>query len=137
MFPPPAENLERLGKMANTAIAASPTNTAWPYFQFVKGLAEFRLGHYADAAEWLGKITLRVGVPARDVEVQATLAMAQYRSGQTNAAQAALTEGIKIAETKLNKPDRIDWNDQIIAKVLLREAHTMIVGSPPTADVLK
>ena len=44
----------------------------------MKGLAEFRLGHYADAAEWLGKITLRVGVPARDVEVQATLAMAQW-----------------------------------------------------------
>jgi len=57
--------------------------------------------------------------------------------GQTNAAQAALTEGIKIAETKLNKSDRIDWNDQIIAKVLLREAHTLIMGSPPPAEVLK
>jgi hypothetical protein len=63
--------------------------------------------------------------------------MAQYRLGQTNAAQAALAEGIKIAETKLNRSDRIDWNDQIIAKVLLREAHTLIVGSAPPADVLK
>src|SRR5205823_7606758 len=115
----------------------SPTNSAWPYFQFVKGLAEYRLGHDADAADWLGKITLRVGVPARDAEVQATLAMAQYRSGQTNAAQAALAEGIKIAEIKLNKSDRIDWNDQIIAKVLLREAHTLVMGSPPPAEALK
>jgi tetratricopeptide (TPR) repeat protein len=137
MFPPPTENLKRLGKMADTAIAANPTNNAWPYFQLVKGLAEYRLGQYAGAEDWLGKVGLRAGVPARDAEVQATLAMAQYRLGQTNAAQAALAEGIKIAETKLNRSDRIDWNDQIIAKVLLREAHTLIVGSAPPADVLK
>jgi tetratricopeptide (TPR) repeat protein len=123
--------------MDDIAIAANPTNNAWPYFQLVKGLAEYRLGQYAGAEDWLGKVGLRAGVPARDAEVQATLAMAQYRLGQTNAAQAALAEGIKIAETKLNRSDRIDWNDQIIAKVLLREAHTLIVGSAPPADVLK
>jgi hypothetical protein len=137
MFQPSNGNLERLGKMAATAITGGPTNNAWPYFQFVKGLAEYRLGHYAGAQEWLGKIVLGVGVPPRDVEVQATLAMAQYRSGQTNAAEAALAAGIKIVESEPNKSDRIDWNDQIIAKTLLREAHTLVVGRPPPADVLK
>ena len=137
MFPPPNDNLERIGKMADTAIAAGPTNSAWPYFQFVKALAEYRLGHDEAAADWLGKVVLRAGVPARDAEVQATLAMAQFRSGQTNAAHAALAEGIKIVETKLNKSERIDWNDQIIAKVLLSEAHTLVLGSPPPAGALK
>ena len=137
MFSPPNENLERLGIMADTAAAASPTNTAWPYFEFVKGLAEYRRGRYAEAIDWLGKIELRGAVPARDAEVRATLAMAQYRLGQTNAALSALADGIKTAEKTLNKSDRIDWNDQIIAKALLREAHTLVVGTAPPAEVLK
>jgi tetratricopeptide (TPR) repeat protein len=135
MFEPPNGSLERLGKMADTAIAAGPTNNVWPYFQFVKGLAEYRTGDYAGAQEWLGKITLDLGVPSRDAQVKATLAMARFRSGQTNAAKAALAEGIKIAETRFNSDGM--WNDQIIAKTLLREAHTLVVGKPPPADVLK
>ena len=78
-------------------------------------------------------------LPARTAQAEATLAMAEYQLGQTNAARAALAGGIKIAETVLAQPDRIDWNvdwnEVIIARFLLREAQGLIPGTPtPAAD---
>ena len=137
MLPPPAASLGRLAKMVDTAVAAGPAHKDWPYFQCVKGLTEYRQGHFAGAREWLEKVTAQPGVAARTAQAQATLAMAEFQSGQTNAARAALAEGIKIAETKLAQSDRIDWNDHLIAKILLREAHAVVLGTPAPAAVLK
>jgi serine/threonine-protein kinase len=134
MLTPPVASLPTVANMADTAIAAGPTNSAWPYFQFVKGLAEYRLGHFASGAEWLKKVVPVEGVPARTAQADAVLAMAEFQLGETNSAWAALSEGIKISETKLKHTDRIDWNDQLIAKFLLREAHTLILGTPPPPD---
>jgi hypothetical protein len=139
MLPPPADSLPRLAKMADMALAAGPANPSWPSYMFVKGLAEYRQGHFAGALEWLRKVAVQEGVPARTVQADATLAMAEYQLGQTNAARAALAKGIKIAETMLVQPDRIDWNvdwnEVIIARFLLREAQGLIPGTPtPAAD---
>jgi serine/threonine protein kinase len=128
MLPPPAGSLERLAKLADKAVAAGPTNSSWPYYMFVKGLAEYRLGHSAGALEWLRKVAAQEGVPARTAQAQATMAMAEYQLGQTNAARTALAQGITIAETELAKPGRLDWNDTIIAQTLLHEAQGLIVG---------
>ena len=134
MLPPPAGNLERLAKMADKAVAAGPTNSSWPYYMFVKGLAEYRQGHFVAAVEWLRKVAAQEGVPARTAQAEAALAMAEYRLGQTNAAREALAQGNKIAETELVKPGRMDWNDTIIAQVLLHEAAGLITGTPPAAE---
>jgi tetratricopeptide (TPR) repeat protein len=128
MLPPPAGSLERLAKLADNAVAAGPTTSSWPYYMFVKGLAEYRLGHSAGALEWLRKVAAQEGVPARTAQAQATMAMAEYQLGQTNAARTALAQGITIAETELAKPGRLDWNDTIIAQTLLHEAQGLIVG---------
>jgi hypothetical protein len=95
---------------------------------FVKGLAEYRLGHSAGALEWLRKVAAQEGVPARTAQAQATMAMAEYQLGQTNAARTALAQGITIAETELATPGRLDWNDTIIAQTLLHEAQGLIGG---------
>jgi serine/threonine protein kinase/Flp pilus assembly protein TadD len=135
MLPPPADSLERLAKLADTAVAAGSANPSWPYYMFVKGLAEYRQGHFAGALEWLRKVAAQEGVPARTAQADATLAMAEYQLGQTNAALTALAQGIKIAETELAKPGRIDWNDGLIAQFLLREAQGLVTGTPaPAAD---
>ena len=121
--------------MADIAVAAGPTNPSWPYYVFVKGLAEYRQGHFAGALEWLRKVAAQEGVPARTAQADATLAMAEYQLGQTNAARATLAEGVKIAQEKLTQPGRIDWNDQLIAQFLLREAQVLVTGTPaPAAD---
>jgi hypothetical protein len=135
MLPPPAASLARLAKMADTAVSAGPTDNSWPYYVFVKGLAEYRQGHFAGAVEWLRRGAAQEGVPARTAQADATLAMAEYQLGQTNAARAALAQGIKLAETELAKPGRIDWNDGLIAQFLLREALGLITGTAaPAAD---
>jgi serine/threonine protein kinase/Flp pilus assembly protein TadD len=135
MLPPSADSLAGLAKMADIAVAAGPTNPSWPYYMFVKGLAEYRQGHFAAAVEWLRKATAQEGVPARTAQADATLAMAECQLGQTNAAREALAQGIKIAETELARPGRIDWNDGLIAQFLLREAQGLITGTPaPAAD---
>ena len=95
----------------------------------MKGLIEYRQGHFAGALEWLRKVAPNEGVPTRTAQTYATMAMAEYQLGQTNAARATLAEGIKIAETKLTQSGRIDWNDQIIAQFLLREAQGLISGA--------
>jgi len=135
ILPPPAASLPRLAKLADTAMSAGPTNSLSADHEFVKGLAEYRQGHFAGALEWLRKVAAQEGEPARTAQAEATLAMAEYQLGQTNAARAALAEGIKIAETVLAQPDRIDWNEVIIARFLLREAQGRITGTPtPAAD---
>jgi len=42
--------LERLGKIADAALSAGSNHWAWNSIQFVKGLAEYRSGHFAGAA---------------------------------------------------------------------------------------
>jgi serine/threonine protein kinase len=137
ILPPPTETLARLAKMADIAVAAGPNNPSWAYYMFVKGLAEYRQGHFAGALEWLPKVAAQEGVPARTAQACATMAMAEYQSGQTNAARTALTQGLKIAETELTKPGRLDWNDTIIAQSLLHEAQGLIMGSPNPGEISK
>ena len=132
---PPASSLKGLAKMADIALAAGSTDNGPAHNEFVKGLAEYRQGHFAAAVEWLRKVAAQEGVPARTAQADATLAMAEYQMGQTNAARTALAQGIKIAETELAKPGRIDWNEGLIAQFLLREAQGLINGTPaPAAD---
>ena len=135
MLPPPATSLQRLAKMADVALAAGPTGTSSVHYELVKGLAEYRQGHFAGALAWLRKAAAQESVPPRMAQADATLAMTEYQLGQTNAAREALAQGIKIAETELAKPGRIDWNDALISQFLLREAQGLITGTAaPAAD---
>jgi eukaryotic-like serine/threonine-protein kinase len=135
MLPPPATSLKRLAKMADNAVAADSSSTASAHHEFVKGLAEYRQGHFAGALEWLRKAAAQEVAPARVAQADAALAMAEYQLGQTNVAREALAQGVKIADAELAKPGRIDWNDGLIAQFLLREAQGLIAGTPtPAAD---
>jgi serine/threonine protein kinase/Flp pilus assembly protein TadD len=130
VMPPPPTNLERLAKMANAGVAAGSNDTSWAYYQFVEGLAEYRQGHFAGAVDWLRNIAVPGPVPARTVQAEAVLAMAQYQLGQAESAHATLASGVKLADAELTRPERIDWNDQIIAKILLREAKILLAEAP-------
>jgi Flp pilus assembly protein TadD len=123
---PPAADLEAIGKMVDTAVAAGPNHRYWDYFQFVKGLFEYRSGHFAEAAEWVQKVTAHESDPNRTVEAYMVLAMAQHQLKQVEEARATLGKGIKMADTKLGRPGSPQWNDQMAAQVLMREARTLI-----------
>src|SRR6266542_1787445 len=137
ILPPSAADLETLGKMADTAVAAGPGHKSWNYFQFVKGLAEFRQGHFASAKEWLEKVAAHEGDPNRTVAAHMVLAMAQHQLKQNDEARATLAKGRKIADAKVTRVDGPQWNDQMTARLLMREAKTLIEGNSEASDQSK
>ena len=137
ILPPPAADLETIGKMVETAVAAGPNHQFWDYFQFVKGLSEYRQGHFADAAGWLQKVAAHESDPNRTVEAYMVLAMSQRRLNQAAEARATLARGLKIADARLGKPGSPQWNDQIAAQMLMREARALIEGGLQTSSETK
>jgi serine/threonine protein kinase len=131
MLPWPNADLTTESNWADTAVTVGKDHQYLAYFQFVKGLAEYRQGHFASAAGWMQHVLAHAGDDFnRDVDACMVLAMAQYQSKQMNEARAALAKGLEIAETKLPKIESgdldDDWKDWIVAKALLKEATALI-----------
>ena len=122
-------DLATMSKLAEVAVAAGPGQRDFPFFQFTKGLAEFRQGRFASAIEWLKPVAAG-GDPNRTVQASMVLAMAQHRLKQTEDANETLVRGIELAERKLPGPngpipeERVpDW---IYAHLLMQEAKALI-----------
>ena len=132
--PPPASDLSTIAKLVETAVAAGPNHQYWPYFQFVKGLAEYRQGHFAGAAERLQPLLAKNADAYRTVQAHMTLAMAQHQLDQLDQARVTLAKGLEIAEARFPKAGKASldeqWHDWIIAHVLMREAKALIEGAP-------
>lgn len=133
--------LEVAGGMADAAAAAEypDANLAWR--QFVKGLAEYRRGHFANAIEWQQKVILaneKQALPGwtreaernRSAAAYFVLAMAQQKSSQIPEAKSALAKGSEVVRTKLAPLASGDvgreWPDWLIAQILAREASGLI-----------
>ena len=133
ILPPPAADLETIGKMVDVAVAAGPNHPQWEWFEFVKGLYEYRRGHFPAAVEWLQKITAQPGHQPLNVGSDMVVAMAQYQLGQSGEARATLAKGVELADGKLEKSNKEDfgqdWINWIIAKALAREAQALIAGA--------
>jgi len=128
--------LEQAVALANRAIEAASTNE---WAQFTKGLAECRLGNWAEALQWLGK-------PERSRKPRvATLAgglgaMARHQLGQETAAREALgnmqrrlQRMLQIGILDNGTPDD-EWQDWVFAFSVCSEAERVILGrvvSPP------
>jgi serine/threonine protein kinase len=126
ILPPEPGQLDTISKMADQALAAGPTHRSWAYFQFVKGLSEFRSGHLPEAAEWLQKTAQQTNDTKRTVQALSALAMTHLRLGRRDEAQKTLASATTLAEARLPAPSRKGgdevWHDWIIARALLREA---------------
>jgi WD40 repeat protein/serine/threonine protein kinase len=121
-----------LASLADAAVRSGTNHTYFIYFQFAKGLAEYRQDHFAGAAQWMGTVLAGGGAPTRQAEAQFVLAMAQYRLNRPDRARAALSAGVGIVEKSLPKLESGDigqgWIDWIIARALMREAKSIIQG---------
>jgi tetratricopeptide (TPR) repeat protein len=133
ILPPPAADLETIGKMANTALVVDSTHKSWGDVYFVKGLAEYRQGRFASALEWLKKALAEKRPWTRKVQAQMVLAMAQHQLKQPDEARATLAQGLQSAERTLKKSNEDldeDWNDWIIAHLLMNQAQALIEDKP-------
>jgi hypothetical protein len=126
ILPPPGTNLQTLAAMADTAVSAGPNDSNWIFYEFVKGLAEYRLGHFASAAGWVQKVVGQEGDPTRTAEAYAILAMAQYQQQQVREAQATLAAGRQFVKEKLENYRGVNWHDGITAQTLMTEAEALI-----------
>jgi WD40 repeat protein/serine/threonine protein kinase len=130
-----------LAQLAETAVRLGTNHTYFIYFQFAKGLAEYRQGRFAGAAQWMSNVSAAGGAPSRQAEAQFVLAMAQCRLNRPDQARAALSAGVEIVEKKLPKLESgdigQDWIDWIIARALMREAKDLIQGPLDAQNALK
>jgi serine/threonine protein kinase len=126
ILPPPTADLGTLVRMADVAIGAGPTNGDWVYYEFVKGFAEYRQGHFGAVADWLPKVISAGGEPARTVQAYAVLAMANYQQQKIQEAQAALAAAQELARNKLASFESVNWHDRLIAEALMKEAGALI-----------
>jgi tetratricopeptide (TPR) repeat protein len=131
-------DLSAVSALADTAVSAGKDSNDLPWFQFCKGLAEYRQGRFTSAVDWAQKALSHPGDPAvRDVESFMILAMAQRRSNSSGDARASLAKGVEIADRKLPKLASGDlgdgWLDWTIAELLMREAKALIEGPAAAA----
>ena len=139
LSPEAGSGFEAAGPMADQAFTLGK-DSFWRYdLRFVKGLARYRAGDFANAVDWVGKSIgqpTMVGGPRPDAAAYSVLAMAQHQLKRPEAARAALAKGAEIVNTKLLKLERAvldeNWIDWLIAHILLREGQTLIERQPAT-----
>jgi tetratricopeptide (TPR) repeat protein len=142
LTPPSAELLATLKPLAATAsnsLAADFWQThqgddllAWRAFSLA--LMEYRLGNYANVEQWHQKsVSCADGNFVRTVTFQIVLAMTHYQTGRTDQARSELAQARQKIEDQFKKlPVEGDggyWFDWVFARILLREADSLIEGS--------
>jgi tetratricopeptide (TPR) repeat protein/serine/threonine protein kinase/formylglycine-generating enzyme required for sulfatase activity len=135
LLPDAVADLERAVKLADRNLKGNEKYHAYNYNWLVldRGLAEYRAGQYAAAAERLKQLSPNADGVHLDTSAFAVLAMAQHRLGQVEAARAALVNAQAIIAKKTPDPAKgqpfgHDWPEWLHCQVLSREAEVLIVG---------
>jgi serine/threonine protein kinase/tetratricopeptide (TPR) repeat protein len=136
---PRSNEMPKIMKFVDTAVAAGPKSDIWEYIQFGKGLAELRRGQFATAIQWLESVAVenKSWVPP-SVQAFMALSMAQYGLKQFDEARASFAKGEKIFEKgrdSLNAGGLGDgWHEWIIARLLIAEAKKILEDAPKPLD---
>ena len=139
LLPLDGADLAAAAKLAETAVTLGKDDAWVAYYQFAKGLAEYRQANFAQAVEWTRKALGQPGTDySRDIQAYSVLAMALHRLNQAGEAREALSKATELAGAKLPRLDSgdlgPDWHDWIIAQTLLREAKALIEGAAKEND---
>jgi tetratricopeptide (TPR) repeat protein len=134
LLPVTGQVLTIASELADTAVTVGHQDPWLAYFQFAKGLAEYRQGHFANAVEWTQQALKEPGVEYRDAQANAVLAMAYYQLKRPDVARDTLAEALDIIKPVLAKIENRDldaaWHDWVMAQILLREARSLIENKP-------
>jgi hypothetical protein len=136
ILPSSGVDLDAVADMADTALATDPNHWGTNFFQFAKGLSEYRQGRFTSAVQWMQKVLAKPKEFAfRDAEASLVLAMARHRLNQVGEARAALVETSAMIDTR-PKPASgglgVDWNDWLMVHALQLEAQALLDTQPPT-----
>ena len=135
LLPDSGDELRRAAHLADVAVTAAekskdPGNA---YVKFVKGLALYRQGRYAEALPFLQQSAYKLLDRAGPRMV---LAMAQFRSGSSVEARKTLASAVRTYNwNEPNPKSRPDYISIWVSHVLRREAEALIL--PHLADFLQ
>jgi tetratricopeptide (TPR) repeat protein len=147
LMPAEGSEINQAEKLADVAAAAAYADWNLAWRQFTKGLAEYRLGHFAGAIEWTSKALTTSTLQDspgwsherernRDAAVYLVQAMAHQQLKQTAEARAALVNGTTIIRTQFPEADCGDlgreWQDWLVVRILSREAERLVGGNAST-----
>jgi serine/threonine-protein kinase len=127
LLPASGDELRRAVALADRAVAAGPKpphlDSAYP--EFVKGLAEYRQGQFAQAVPLLRESAALLPNRAGPGLV---LAMAQFQAGSPQEARQTLASAVRTYNWKAAQADHTTrW----VSHVLRREAETLILPNLP------
>jgi serine/threonine protein kinase len=131
LLPHSRADLALVDKLADVAVTAGSSDSALPYFQGCKAMANYRLGHFREAIEWGDKAAKnpKAEPPAR-AKAFAVLAMTNWQLGQKDEARAALAKGEALAPAISPESGAEDlgesWVAWLIARISLDEATDLI-----------
>ena len=128
ILPSASVDLKVVAAMANVAVTMGKGQGPDYFFQCCEALAQYRLGNYSEAIKWAQESAIDP-FPYSQAEACAVLAMAQYKSGNAEAARQALKHCNEVIDRQLPKPGENlgqDWRDWIIARTLRTEADAMV-----------
>ena len=126
----------------DTILSAARTQEALDYNAWLastSALWEYRCGNYADAEIWCERsIACTSDDISQPVNLQPLLAMTHFRLGKTNLARSELTQArINIEDQFHQTLPRSNWQNWIIARILLHEAQALIEGVPEAKSQTK
>ncbi len=138
ILPPETTDLQTIERMIETALKAGPQHWAWTYFQNAKALIEYRQGQFAKALRTTQEVVKVPGDPRRSAQAYAVLAMAHFQLRENQAGRSALDNALEIEQSEFSKintsyPDP-DWNDQLVAKILINEAKMLLDQESDLSD---
>jgi serine/threonine-protein kinase len=126
LVPVTGDELRKGDALTARAVAAKKTTPAWvyPYFRFARGLAEYRLGHWASA----GAIMEYEASQVMGAAPRLVLAMAQHEQGWKKEARTTLARAVAAFDWSAAQADNRDaW----IGHILRREAEAKILAKLP------
>jgi eukaryotic-like serine/threonine-protein kinase len=133
ILPSSGADLNGVAALADVAVTRGTNYSSFPFFECCKALAEYRQGHFEEAASWAARAA-RDPFRYSKAEGYAILAMADQQLHKDDDARAALTNCDDVIEHRFEKlgPEGIgqDWRDWIIGRALQTEARGLIKGSP-------
>jgi len=135
ILPSSGVDLDSVAALAEIAVTRGKGQAPYSFYLCTKALAVYRQGKFQEAVTRALEI-LKDPFPYTQAEGCAVLAMAQFRTGHSEEARAALARLEKVVEETLPAPGSrdlgFDWKDWIIAHALLDEARSLIEGPGST-----
>jgi serine/threonine protein kinase/Tfp pilus assembly protein PilF len=137
LLPNSGVDLELMDRLADVAVTLGSGEAAMPYFQACKAMSNYRLGRFSEAIVW-GEKAANNSVDFAQAKAYAVLAMAHWKLGQKDMAEATLDKGGKLAPAIPAGGETEDlgesWVAWLMARISLDEAAALIQSASATSE---